>query len=108
MPTGAPKEVVDLLKTIFVFDTKFKDDVLARAKSLTPARLENLKNILAEVSVWQKQALQKIIQKDPGFYVRLVEQKRQIDKKIIDLYKTKLSQEDQKKMEIILNKMQSI
>ena|SRR3989344_8196637 len=108
MPEGALKEVAGLLKNILVFETKFKEEILTKAKDLSDAKLEELKSILLEISEWQKEVLTKKIKEDPGFYDKIVSARKKVDQEIINLYKQKLNDEDRKKMEIILDKMKTI
>lgn len=108
MPEGSLKEIADLLKNILVFETKFKEEILAKAEGLSGVRLAELKNILIEVGGWQKKVLTKKLKEDPDFYNRIAVARKKVDKEIINLYKQKLNDDDRKKMEIILAKMKNI
>lgn len=101
-------EIKNQLATIIVFATKFKKEILAKAENLSEAKLKNLIKILAEVSIWQKTAMKNVMRRDPQFYNRLLEKKKQIEQKMINLYKARLSEEDNKKMQIILDKVKNI
>lgn len=105
MPTDALKKIGNLLKNILVFEIKFKEEILVKSASLSDARLEQLKNILVEVSDWQKKVLTKKIKEDPEFYNKIASARKKVDQKIIGLYKQKLNDDDRKKMEIILDKI---
>ncbi len=102
------KEISNLLKNILVFETKFKEEILAKAAGLSDVRLEQLKSILLEIGEWQKKVLTKKLKEDPDFYNKIVSARKKVDQEIINLYKQKLNDEDRKKMEIILDKMKSI
>ncbi len=108
MPEGALKEIAGLLKNILVFETKFKEEILAKAEGLSDVKLNELKKILLEVDGWQENVLAKKIKEDPGFYDKIISARKKVDQEIINLYKQKLNDEDRKKMEIILDKMKSI
>lgn len=108
MPTDALKTISDLLKSILVFETQFKEEILAKAPGLDEEKLTKLKNILLEVSGWQEKVLTKKLKEDPGFYNRIASARKKVDQEIINLYKQKLDDEDRKKMEIILDKMKNI
>lgn len=108
MPEGSLKEIANLLKNILVFETKFKEEILAKAENLNDAKLEQLKNILLEVGSWQKKVLTKKLKEDPDFYNRIASARKKVDQEIINLYKQKLNDEDRKKMEIILDKLKTI
>lgn len=108
MSEEALKEIESQLAAIIVFATKFKKEILAKAENLSEAKLKSLIKILAEVGEWQKTALQSIAKKDPQFYKRILEKKKKIEREIINLYKTKLAEEDKKKMRIILDKVKNI
>ena len=108
MPENALKEIESQLAAIIVFTTKFKKEILAKAENLSETKLKNLKKILTDVGVWQKSTLQILVKKDPQFYNRLMSKKKKIEQEIINLYKTKLVEEDNKKMQIILDKMQTL
>ncbi len=102
------KEISVLLQNILVFEIKFKEEILAKAKNFSETRLKELKTILTEVGQWQERAVAKKIKEDPNFYNKIAGARKKIDQEIINLYKQKLSGEDNKKMEIILNKINSI
>jgi hypothetical protein len=102
------KEIADLLKNILVFETKFKEEILAKAEDLSGVRLEELKNILLEVDGWQKKVLTKMIKENPSFYNKIANARKKAYQEIISLYKQKLNEEDHKKMEIILDKIKII
>ncbi len=102
------KEIGNLLENILVFETKFKEDLLEKSASLNDAKLNELKNILTEINLWQKKVLDKKIKSDPIFFNKVAGARKKVDEEIINLYKQKLNDEDQKKMEIILNKMKTI
>ena len=102
------KEINNLLKNILVFETKFKEEILVKSKSMSEIKLSELKEILLHVEVWQKKVLEKKIQEDPNFYNKIINARKKLDQEIMDLYKQKLNDQDQKKMEIILNKMKTI
>lgn len=102
------KEIEKLLTGIIVFATKFKKEILVKAENLSEAKLKELKKVLEEVNVWQKPALQSIAKKDPQFYNRILVKRKQIEQEIINLYKARLSEEDNKKMQIILGKIKNI
>lgn len=108
MSEEALKEIGSLLENILVFETKFKEDLLAKSANLSDAKLSELKSILAEISRWQKKVLDKKIKEDPNFLNKIANARKQVDQEIINLYKQKLNEEDQKKIEIILNKMKTI
>ena len=108
MSEEALKELGNLLKNILVFEIKFKEAILVKAKILSDTRLNELKSILLEVSAWQEKVLVKKIKEDPDFYNKISEERKKVDQEIINLYKQKLNDEDRKKMEIILDKMKSI
>lgn len=108
MPEGSLKEIANLLKNILVFETKFKEEILAKAAGLSGVRLNELKNILLEVGGWQEKVLTKKLKEDTDFYNRIASARKKVDQEIINLYKQKLDAEDKKKMEIILNKMKTI
>lgn len=105
---GIQTEIIDLLEKIVVFEASFKKEILEKLPSLDSKRLQELKKILLEVGGWQTDFLQKKIIEDPDFYDKIVEARRQADKRIIDLYKQKFETEDHKKMEIILNKIKEL
>ncbi len=102
------KEIKDLLERILVFNSGFKENVLAKAQNLDESKLVELKNILQEVSGWQEKVLDKIVKKNPGFVVRIADSKRKAEQELVNLYKQKLEEDDRKKMEIILNKVKSL
>ncbi len=102
------KEIGNLLDNILVFETKFKEQLLAKSAGLNEAKLSELKTILTEINRWQKKVLDKKIKEDPDFFNKVANARKQIDQEIINLYKQKLNDEDRKKMEIILNKMKTI
>lgn len=108
MPDEDLKSISDLLKNILVFETKFKEEILVKAKNLDDASLNELKNILVEVGGWQEKVLTKKLKEDPDFYNRIASARKKVDQEIINLYKQKLNNEDRKKMEIILDKMKSL
>lgn len=108
MPEGALQDIANLLKSILVFETKFKEEILAKAENLSEAKLQKLKKILVEVGRWQEVTLPELAKKDPQFYSRLLAKKRKIEREIINLYKAKLAEEDNKKTRIILDKMQTL
>lgn len=101
-------EIKNLLADILVFETKFKEEILAKAKNMSDAKLDDLKKILSHVGSWQKKVFEDKIKEDPNFFNNIITARRKLDQDIMDLYKQKLSDEDRKKMEIILNKMQTI
>lgn len=101
-------EIKNQLATIIVFATKFKKEILAKAENLSEAKLKNLIKILAKLNSWQKTALQNLARRDPQFYRHLLEKKKQIEQKMINLYKARLSEEYNKKMQIILDKVKNI
>ena len=105
MSEEALKEIGNLLESVLVFETKFKEELLAKAKNLSDAKLGELKNILAEIGQWQKKVLDKKIKEDPSFYNKVVSARKEVDQEIINLYKQQLNEEDRKKMEIILEKI---
>lgn len=105
---GTQAEIIDLLEKIVVFEVSFKKEIVEKLPSLDGKRLQELKKILLEVGEWQTDFLQKKIIEDPDFYDKIVEARRQADKKIIGLYKQKFEAEDHKKMEIILNKIKEL
>lgn len=102
------KEISNLLENILVFEKKFKEEILAKAKSLSEIKLKKLKIILLEVGLWQEKAVAKKIKEDPNFYNKITGARKKVDQEIINLYKQKLNNEDDKKMEIILDKIHSI
>lgn len=102
------KEISKLLETILVFETKFKEEILAKTKDLDNAGLQNLKRILSEVVEWQRKVLEEKFKQDPGFYNKIVGARKKVDQEIISLYKQKLNDEDHKKMGIILNRINSV
>lgn len=108
MTEGSLKEIADLLKNILVFETKFKEEILAKAGGLSDVRLLELKNTLTEVGGWQEKVLTKKMKEDPGFYQKIVNARKKADQEIINLYKQKLNNEDHKKMKIILDKMKEV
>lgn len=108
MSEEALKEIENQLAAIIVFETKFKKEILAKAEKLSQAKLADLKKVLTEVGEWQKLTLQALARKDPQFYRRLLARKKTIEQEMINLYKTKLAEEDNKKMQIILNKVKNI
>lgn len=108
MPEEVLKEISKLLNGIFVFEEDFKEGVFTRAKTLDNVKLQKLKNILLEVDRWQEIALNKKIQENADFYNKIVNAKKKADQNIVNLYKQKLSADDNKKMEIILDKIRSI
>ena len=108
MSEEALKDIGNLLKNILVFETKFKEDLLVRSAGLNEEKLNKLKVILTEINQWQKKVLDKKIKEDPNFYNKVLGARKQVDEEVINLYKQKLNNEDQKKMEIILNKMKTI
>ena len=106
--SDALKVIADLLKSILVFEAQFKEEILAKAAGLDEGKLLKLKNILSEVSEWQKKVLTKKMKEDPGFYNKVAGARKKADQEIINLYKQKLGDDDRKKMEIILEKMKSL
>ena len=108
MPTDTLKEIGNLLKGILVFETKFKEQLLVKSAGLSDAKLNELKNILTEISKWQEKVLENKIKQDPDFFNKVADARKKVDEEIINLYKQKLSDEDHKKMDIILNKIHSI
>ena len=102
------KEINSLLENILVFEIKFKEAILEKAKNLDDAGLKKLKIILFEVSKWQKKVLDEKIKEDQDFYNKISSVRKKSDQEIINLYKQKLNNEDNKKMEIILGKINSI
>lgn len=105
MPDNDLKEIKNLLEDVLVFETEFKEEILAKAKDLDDARLKKLKIILLELNKWQGEILDKKIKSDPDFYNKIVSARKTADQEIVNLYKQRLSEEDHKKMEIILDKI---
>lgn len=108
MSEEALKEITNLLENILVFETKFKEEVLAKAKSMSEAKLSELKEILLRVGGWQKKVIEEKTKQDPDFYNKIITARKKLDQDIVNLYKQKLGDEDRKKMDIILNKMKTI
>lgn len=108
MSKEALKEIANLLENILVFETKFKEEILAKAKSMSDAKIKELKSILLRVSEWQEKVLTKKIKEDPDFYNKISADRKKVEQEIINLYKQKLNKEDRRKMDIILNKMKTI
>ncbi|TSC85104.1 MAG: hypothetical protein G01um101413_488 [Parcubacteria group bacterium Gr01-1014_13] len=102
------KEINNLLENILVFEIKFKEEILAKAENLDAAGLKKLKIILSEVNKWQGKILDKKIKEDHDFYNKIIRARKKSDEEIISLYKQKLNDEDHKKMEIILSKINSV
>ena len=102
------KEIKNLLDNILVFETKFKEEILAKAKNMSDAKINELKSILSNVTGWQKKVLEKKIQEDPNFYNKIFNARKKLDQEIMELYKQKLNEQDRRKMDIILNKMKTI
>jgi hypothetical protein len=99
------KEIKNLLNNTLVFETDFKEYVLAKTKDLDEVKLKKLKIILSEVKKWQSEILDKKIKSDPGFYNKIISARKSSDQKVINLYKQKLDEEDRKKIDIILDKI---
>lgn len=108
MSEGNLSKITALLEDIFVFEKNFKEEILLKAKELNEDKIAKLLGELTEVRSWQEKVLAEKIKEDPGFYNKIVNARKTLDQKIINLYKQKLNEEDRKKMEIILNKMKSI
>lgn len=108
MSEGNLSKITSLLEDILVFEANFKEEILLKAKELSEEKAGKLLESLVEVRDWQEKVLAEKIKEDPGFYNKIVNARKTLDQKIINLYKQKLNEEDRKKMEIILNKMKSI
>lgn len=108
MPADILKEINSLLKDTLVFETNFKEEILAKAQTMSGVKLNELKSILSEVGQWQTKVLEQKFKEDPNFYSKIANARKKLDQKILSLYKQKLNEADRKKMEIILNKMKSI
>lgn len=102
------KEIKNLLEGILVFEIEFKKEILAKAKDLDDTRLKKLKIILLELNKWQGEILDKKIKSDIDFYNKIINARKTADEEILNLYKQKLSDEDKKKIGIILGKINSI
>ena len=108
MSEGNLSKITSVLEDILVFEANFKEEILLKAKELSEEKAGKLLESLVEVRDWQEKVLAEKIKEDPGFYNKIVNARKTLDQKIINLYKQKLNEEDRKKMEIILNKMKSI
>jgi hypothetical protein len=102
------KEIMSLLDRIVVFEVKFKQEVLEKLQSLDEAKLSELKNILLEVTLWQEKILTKTMETNPGLYARLANAKKQAEQGVINLYTQEVKEVDRQKMQIILDKINSI
>ncbi len=102
------KQIIELLDEIIVFEAKFKKEILDKTEDLTEDRLKELEIILLEVKEWQQKTLEKILKEDPDFYNRILIARRQVEEKILNMYKQKIAAEDHEKMQIILNKIDSL
>jgi len=108
MSADALKEISNLLENILVFEIKFKEAILEKAKNLNDAGLKKLKIILSEIGKWQGKILDKKIKEDRDFYNKIIGVRKKSDQEIINLYKQKLTDEDHKKVEVILDKIKLI
>ena len=102
------KEISNLLASILVFETKFKEEILTKTKNMSDVKIKELKSILLSVSLWQKEIIERKVKQDPNFYSKMLVARKKNDQEIMELYKQKFNNEDRKKMEVILNKMKNI
>lgn len=103
------KEIEDLLDKIFVFDYEFKLDILTKIENEGDGgKFTELKKILSEALEIQNLLVDKKMNTDKDFYKKIQREKRVTDEKIIKLYKEKLSQDDNQKINLILSKIDSI
>jgi|GEM_PF-7125031 hypothetical protein len=102
------KEIFEIVEGILVFEPDFKDKIYAKAINLSEEKLYQLKEILLDMIDWQEEVIVRLVNQNPELYKKILSERMQFEKDIMSVYKEKLVAEDRHKMQIILDKIQSL
>lgn len=65
------EDIKSLLDKIFIFDDKYKDDILSKAAKIKTAERQNIYDLLLKVEVWQRNIYEQKLKTDPALLQKL-------------------------------------